>query len=64
MRDIARKSVVAVVHIPRGQPVTREMLGVRRPGTGIPPSDLERLIGRAHCEDIPAGSLLRWETTI
>jgi N,N'-diacetyllegionaminate synthase len=64
MREVARKSVVALIDIPRGQLVTREMLGVRRPGTGIPPSDLERLVGRAHREDIPAGSLLTWETAI
>ena len=63
-RAVARKSVVALVDIPRGQPVTREMLGVRRPGTGIPPADLDRLIGRAHRQDIPAGSLLTWETAI
>jgi sialic acid synthase SpsE len=63
-RDVARKSVVALVDIPRGRPVTREMLGVRRPGTGIPPADLERLIGRAHREDIPAGAMITWETFI
>ena len=62
--SVGRKSVVALVDIPRGQPVTREMIGIRRPGTGIPPSDLERLVGRAHREDIPAGSLLTWETAI
>ena len=63
-RSVARKSVVALVDIPRGQPVTREMLGVRRPGTGIPPAEIERLVGRAHRVDIPAGSLLTWETAI
>jgi N-acetylneuraminate synthase/N,N'-diacetyllegionaminate synthase len=63
-REVARKSVVALVDIPRGQPVTREMLGVRRPGTGIPPADLDRLVGRAHREDIRAGSMLTWETAI
>ena len=63
-RAVARKSVVALVDIPKGQPVTREMLGVRRPGTGIPPADLERLVGRAHRVDIAAGSLLTWETAI
>jgi N,N'-diacetyllegionaminate synthase len=63
-REVARKSVVALVDIPRGKLVTREMLGIRRPGTGIPPADLDRLVGRAHREDIPAGSLLTWETAI
>lgn len=61
-RDVARKSVVALVDIPKGQPLTREMLGVRRPGTGIAPADLDRLVGRTPSGDVRAGSLLDWET--
>jgi N-acetylneuraminate synthase/N,N'-diacetyllegionaminate synthase len=63
-RDVARKSVVALVDIPRGQPMTREMLGVRRPGTGLPPAELERLVGRISRDDIPAGTVLTWENAI
>ena len=57
-RRIARKSVVALVDIKAGRPLTREMLGVRRPGIGIQPVDLESLIGRTRPMDAPAGTVL------
>ena len=57
-RRIARKSVVALVDIKAGRPLTREMLGVRRPGIGIQPVDLESLIGRTLPMDAPAGTVL------
>lgn len=63
-RAVARKSVVALVDIPRNTPVTRDMLGIRRPGTGLAPSELDRLVGRAHRVDLHAGALLSWETVI
>lgn len=57
-RQLARKSVVALVDFKRGQPITRDMLGVRRPGIGIQPADLETLVGRTTNVDVPAGSVL------
>lgn len=57
-RAIARKSVVALVDIKKGCRLTREMLGIRRPGLGIQPSELESLIGRKLDRDVPAGSSL------
>lgn len=60
-RAVARKSVVALVDIKCGCPLTREMLGVRRPGTGIAPADLDRLIGRTLCQDVKADTVLTME---
>ena len=57
-RNVARKSVVALVDIKKGCRLTRKMLGVRRPGLGIQPSELENLIGRKLDRDVPAGSSL------
>lgn len=57
-RNVARKSVVALVDIKKGCRLTREMLGIRRPGLGIQPSELESLIGRKLDRDVPAGSSL------
>jgi N-acetylneuraminate synthase/N,N'-diacetyllegionaminate synthase len=57
-RAIARKSVVALADIPEGCPLTSEMIGIRRPGGGIPPSDLETVIGRQLNRPVPAGSPL------
>lgn len=59
-RDVARKSVVALVDIKRGCPITSAMIGIRRPGIGIPPSELETLVGRKPLSDVPAGAVLDW----
>lgn len=55
---VARKSVVAAVDIPAGAVITRDMLSVMRPGTGMAPSRLESLIGRTARSAIEAGSLI------
>lgn len=54
----ARKSLVAARDIPAGSRLTRELVGAMRPGTGLPPSMLRRVLGRAARRDIPRGRLL------
>lgn len=54
----ARRSVVAVVDIPAGATVTADMLGVKRPGTGLPAEFLPRFVGRVAARNIPADTLL------
>jgi len=54
----ARRSVVAAKDIPKGTIVTVGMLTVKRPGTGIPPEELETLIGKRARVDIKADHLL------
>ncbi len=64
-RNVARKSVVALVDLKRGCSIESKMVGVRRPGLGIPPSDIEKVIGRTVRRDlpadIPAGNIVTWE---
>ena len=57
----ARRSVTSKVAIPRGATIGRAMLTYKRPGTGIDPRDLERVIGRVARQDIPADTTLTWE---
>ena len=45
MRKIARRSLVALRDIKENEILTAENLGLRRPGTGLPPSFLERVLG-------------------
>jgi sialic acid synthase SpsE len=57
----ARRSVTSAVAIPRGTPITREMLTWKRPGTGISPRYFEMVIGRTASTDIPEDTTLTWE---
>ena len=55
---VARKSLVAAEAIPAGTVLRAEMVTLRRPGTGLGPQDLDRLVGRTAVNDISEGLLL------
>ena len=57
----ARRSVVAATSIPEGTAITREMLTVKRPGTGIAPKHLDLLVGRRATVDIDDDEIITWE---
>ena len=59
-RRVARKSLVAARPIGRGEKITREMIVVKRPGTGISPADLERAIGRTAARPLAADEVIDW----
>jgi N-acetylneuraminate synthase/N,N'-diacetyllegionaminate synthase len=54
LRAVARKSVVAARPIAAGRTIAAEDLAIRRPGTGLPPAHLDRVVGRAARVAIPA----------
>lgn len=65
----ARRSLVAAVDIARGTRLTRDMVAVLRPGTGIPPYEIEMVVagtrsdgtvskGLTAMTDIPAGTVI------
>jgi N,N'-diacetyllegionaminate synthase len=58
---IVRRSVVASCAISKGTTIEAEMLVLRRPGTGIPPSQLNHLLGRQAALDIVEGAVIGWE---
>lgn len=60
-RENARRSIVAAVDISAGDILTEKMLTFKRPGTGISPRDLPRIVGRAARTDIKKDSLLNWQ---
>ncbi|MFH0954145.1 MAG: N-acetylneuraminate synthase [Verrucomicrobiota bacterium] len=59
--SVARKSLVAARSIAAGERLSENMIAVRRPGTGLPPTSRRELIGRRAKVDIPAGALFTRE---
>lgn len=44
-----------------GTVLTRDMLTLKKPGTGIAPSELEKVIGLKLAQDVPANRVLQWD---
>ena len=57
-KKAGRRSIVARVNIPQGAIITEEMLDVKRPGTGIEPKYLDKVIGRKAKEKIRPDELV------
>jgi N,N'-diacetyllegionaminate synthase len=60
IKKIARKSIIAKVSIPKETVITREMLVIKRPGTGIEPKYLKSLIGKTTTSGIKKDDIFRW----
>lgn len=56
--EVARKSLVASVDIPSGTILENYHLAIKRPGTGIPPYNLHKALGRMTVKDVNAGMLI------
>ena len=59
---IARKSVVTVRAVSAGAIITREDLAIKRPGNGIAPADLEKIVGRRAMRDLAADEVITWKS--
>ncbi|HUW57252.1 MAG TPA: N-acetylneuraminate synthase family protein [Planctomycetota bacterium] len=57
-REVSRKSLAARVDISNGMILTRDMLTTLRPGTGISPMFLDRVIGATTVTAIATGTLI------
>jgi N-acetylneuraminate synthase len=55
---VARRSLVAAYDIPAGATLERSMVVVRRPGTGLSPTQLATVLGHRSTRRIAAGTLL------
>ena len=55
---VARKSIVAARDIPAGTSITHELVAMKNPGTGWPPSMLDRVLGRVTVSNIAADTIL------
>lgn len=61
MREVMRKSLAAKRGIFRDEKITRNMLTMLRPGTGIPAEEIDKIIGRKAGRDIEENELLNWK---
>jgi sialic acid synthase SpsE len=59
--ELVRKSVVARVPIPAGATLERSMLTLKRPAGGIPPAQIDRLVGRTVLHAIQPDDLVLWD---
>lgn len=57
-RTKMRRSIIAARDIPKGKALAWEDLDAKRPGTGIPAADMEKLIGRRALRSIMADTVL------
>lgn len=58
---IARKSIVSISNIKKGDTLTKENISVKRPGSGISPVKYEEVLGKKTKRDILKDSLILWE---
>lgn len=58
MRRVFTKSIVTVLPIPRGTVITREMLGIKKPGTGLSPDRLDEVVGRVASVDLAEDTVI------
>jgi len=64
IKKVVRKSIVAKVNIPKGTVITGEMLELKRPGTGLGPKYLEKVIGKRAKKNMRADELVTLEKLV
>lgn len=62
--EIARKSLVAAHDIPAGKKLTSDDISIKRPGTGIKPKFLNKVLGKKIRKSFKKDQLLSWQQLI
>ena len=60
MKETFEKSIVSVVDIPAGAVIAKKMLTVKKPGSGIPPKGINKVMGKKAKIDIDKDRVIRW----
>ncbi len=58
---VARKSIVTLNHIKKGEIFSPENIGIKRPGIGIEPKFFDKILGKKAKKDLQKDALVRWE---
>lgn len=56
-----RRSIVSVRNLKAGEIITSSDLDTKRPGTGIPPGEMQYVIGRTLKNDVGEDEIIKWE---
>lgn len=60
-RKNARRSLISARDIKKGEYITKEMITFKRPGTGIPPSEMPMIIGKIALMNIAEDTVVKYE---
>jgi len=61
IKQVARKSIILNENVQKGTVLKREMLSIKRPGTGISPKYIDDVIGKTVIADLNINHVLKWE---
>ena len=61
IKKVARKSIVLNQDVPEGTVLKRDMLSIKRPGTGIPPKFIDKIVGKTVVNDLKSQTIIKWE---
>jgi len=61
IKKVARKSIILNQDVPEGTIITRDMLSIKRPGTGIPPKFINEIVGKTVVNDLKSQTVIKWE---
>jgi sialic acid synthase SpsE len=50
--DLVRKSLVSKTDIDKGTIIKRDMITIKRPGTGLKPWEIDKIVGKRTKKDI------------
>ncbi len=64
MKVLARRSIVTLFDIEKGDSLDEHNLGLRRPGNGLPPSMFNQICGKKSTKKIPKGKIIELEDFI
>ena len=61
IKKVARKSIVLNQDVNKNTIIEKEMLSIKRPGTGIAPKFINDVVDKKLNKDLKANSVLKWD---
>lgn len=61
VRLLARRSIISKKGISKGTRIESSMITVKRPGTGIAPLSIDKILGKVALIDIPSDEAIKWD---